>query len=71
MKLTDEQKADGCIEHDGGPCPVAEDTVVRVWFRDGRSLVRLPSWFIWEHDSSLLANRDQIVSYRPEPKQEV
>lgn len=67
--LTDEQKADGWIEHDGGPCPVDPDSRVRVAFRAGGGTgtavaARVWAWGIdqWQH-----MNRDfDIIAYRPE-----
>ncbi len=35
--LTDEQLADGWIEHDGGPCPVALDSLVQIFHRGGHA----------------------------------
>jgi hypothetical protein len=69
MTLTPEQIAEGWLEHDGGGCPVSPETEVRLWFRDYRSLVRPASWAIWEHGSSLLERRDEVIAYRPEPTQ--
>jgi hypothetical protein len=67
VTLMPEQRADGWIEHDGGECPVQGDCKVRLWFRDYRSLVRPASWAIWEHGSSLLERRDEVIAYRKEP----
>lgn len=72
MKLTEELIADGWIEHDGGPCPVSNDSIVAYRLRGG--VVTLDrdraDNLIWHHDSSLLDEEDHIIAYRPEPKQE-
>lgn len=63
--LTDEMKAAGWIEHDGGPCPVPLDTMPRLMFRCGEEpaayVVEAGMWE-WDH-----AGHDyDIIAYKPE-----
>lgn len=55
------------IEHDGGPCPVSDDAIVYVEFRDGRKSKKesrarfwkaANDWWRHQGDSS-----DNIISY--------
>lgn len=66
--LTDEQRAAGWIEHDGGPCPVAGDTWVSVKFRGDpdptKGVLRthgVASRMAWWHDGQ----EDDIIAYLP------
>ena len=68
--LTDEQIVDGWFPHDGGPCPVAEETWVRPLYRGAADTrkgqlrpVGFGSDFAWQHDGA----EDDIIAYRPEP----
>jgi hypothetical protein len=62
MTLTEQMKADGWIEHDGGPCPVSQNARVRVLFKRPHSL---KEWlgradiFKWEN----------AIAYYPEQPQ--
>ena len=64
---TEQMRADGWIEHDGGECPirglVGIDVVIRAGIR-GTVLPQAIGW-IWSEPSSPLG---QIIAYRPEPK---
>ena len=71
MPLTDEQRAQGWIEHDGGECPVAPNDRVKIWVRCNSApsigvvgFARNCDWS-WEVDSP----SSDIIAYRPEPKQ--
>lgn len=67
--LTDEMKAAGWIEHDGGPCPVPVASKPGVMFGDGR--VEVPGLITagyrlvgyWRHS---FQPREQIIAYKPE-----
>lgn len=68
--LTPEQIAEGWIEHDGGPCPVAMHIEITPLYRDKedpRKGMRRPfgyaGAFDWAHDGE----DDDIIAYRPEP----
>lgn len=66
MPLTDEMKADGWIEYDGGPCPVPPDTRIKVKFLNGLSSLASAkaSWWLWEQP------REQgylIIAYKVVP----
>lgn len=68
MTLTEQQKAEGWIEHDGGPCPVPLGMPVWVIHRDeddGPVFFREAQWCggCWKHDGT----EDDIIAYR-EPK---
>lgn len=55
---------DGWIEHDGGPCPVADHAIVDALLRDGQcGENRCADTLFWEHDG----RRDDIVAYRVHP----
>jgi hypothetical protein len=63
--LTPEQIADGWKPHDGGPCPVDGQTVVRMLFRNGWINLRraeCEEW-PWEPNDPEL----DIIAYREEP----
>lgn len=68
-RLSDQMRAEGWIEHDGGPMPVDGETIVRVRFRDGieGGLVRGKVWKMrpdqWRHRNSPY----DIIAYRKEP----
>ncbi|MGM0584248.1 MAG: hypothetical protein ACQEUZ_06325 [Pseudomonadota bacterium] len=65
-----EPDADGWIKHDGGPCPVDWDTMVRVRFRDGLEADPKPAglWSenspdcLWRHRAGDSDN--DIIAYR-------
>lgn len=68
MSLTDEQKAAGWIEHDGGPCPVADRTPVKVLYRSerlGASHCLPARLFNWQDVPGFPTSAD-IIAYRPE-----
>ena len=65
--LTDEMRAEGWKEHDGGPCPVAPDTPVALMYRDKPDPmkgIRIPFALAirldWSHDGQ----DDDIIAYR-------
>ena len=70
--LTDEQKAAGWIEHDGGPCPVAPNSkpgvIIRGFTRT--HVCQMPGTcdeaqnFSWAHCPHIPAA--DIIAYRPE-----
>ena len=66
--LTDEQIADGWIEHDGGPCPVDPKTLPGVLFDNGyrcdMGTRRAEYWLIgfWTHH---FPPGSRIIAYRP------
>ena len=71
--LTDEQRADGWIEHDGGPCPVALDSKVFVMHRGGvESPVAIPAkwseeWGRWAWSGTPYEGwGENIIAYRLE-----
>lgn len=64
--LTDEMRANGWIEHDGGPCPVDADACVRVRLRgnpipDDPDYADTWDWRWWE-----LHPDGDIIAYKPE-----
>lgn len=68
--LTDEQRANGWIEHDGGPCPVPLNSRPRIMFvgavhpiePSGSSKVRATDWsWQWRRPETLA-----IIAYRQE-----
>ena len=66
--LTDEQRAEGWIEHDGGPCPVPLDSKPIYMMRDGTidaGQKGTASELIWD---DACPPEDQIIAYRPEPR---
>ena len=68
--LTDEMRAAGRIEHDGGPCPVAPSVRVAVWLRwsdcpESETNVRAANNFDWDHVPDDCGQ--DIIAYRPEP----
>ena len=69
MPLSDEMKAQGWIEHDGGPCPVKDDIIVDYLLRAGPVVQDRDkaSSLIWQHDSALIENADHIIAYRVQP----
>lgn len=65
--LTDEQRAAGWIEHDGGPCPVAPDVFVEPMYlgpddpaKGVRMIVAPAGRLAWWHDGE----DDDIIAYR-------
>ena len=65
--LTPEQIADGWIEHDGGPWPVALDSCPGIIFRDGEVIpigqYSAGPWYWWVSQTT---NPRDIIAYRPE-----
>lgn len=67
--LTDELRAEGWIEHDGGPCPVPLDSRPGVMFGDGH--IEAPGGHTaghrlvgyWTHH---FPPREHIIAYKPE-----
>lgn len=72
--LTDAQKADGWIEHDGGPCPVDPHSKPGVMIRGFGShhICQQPGYhdeagvYDWHHNPA--THPADIIAYRPEPK---
>lgn len=69
--LTDEMRAQGWIEHDGGPCPVDGGSRPTVMFRDGK--VRTNNAYLWDHGqfswwehAEPLRRQCDIIAYKPE-----
>lgn len=68
--LTDEMRAEGWLEHNGGPCPVAPKDIVTPLYRlsaDPTKGVRIEwatcaGFLVWEHDGE----DDDIIAYKPE-----
>ena len=64
--MTDEQRAEGWIDHDGGPCPVGVWQPVTIMRRDGKIAshpdCRHLDWLPWEDDP-----HTDIIAYRPAP----
>ena len=78
MPLTDEQRAQGWIEHGGGECPVPLDSFVIVqqrsnFIRDRKTARHWcqrpddPAWGrdCWKHTGEW----EDIIAYRPEPEE--
>ena len=70
--LTDEMRAAGWIEHDGGPCPVPLDSRPWIMFRDGEVIADGgddADYWVWEW--GLFGQKFaalHIIAYRPEPR---
>ena len=67
MPLTEQMKADGWIEHEGGPCPIDGAAIVSARFRGGSGTVSRASVIWWgrtEHPNGF-----DIIAYRPEQPQ--
>lgn len=71
--LTDKQRAEGWIEHDGGLCPVPDDDIVEVMFTDGATDMTYAAFWSaakpgmddsWTGECS---PDDRIIAYRPAP----
>lgn len=67
--LTLEMRADGWIEHNGGPCPLNPESWVAVRYRGkadpSKGVLRthcFAGMFAWHHDGA----EDDIIAYRPE-----
>ena len=73
MMLTDAMKADGWVEHDGGPCPVPLDTIVTILIGDGN---KHGGWragaVVWPHDAwiaeaaTMIPHGAKVLAYKPE-----
>jgi hypothetical protein len=64
--LNEAMKAEGWIEHDGGPCPVPLDSRPIYMMRDGvidRSQLGTAASLIWDNR---VPECDQIIAYKPE-----
>jgi hypothetical protein len=60
---------DGWIEWHGGECPVADDALINVKFRDGgepRTPLTSPQGLTWQHapHSGILTPLADIIAYR-------
>lgn len=70
--LTDDMRREGWIEHDGGPCPVDGDDVVKVMFADGTTdTICAGFWSADEPDMDDMWTgecwpEDRIIAYLPE-----
>jgi len=64
MMLSEQHIAEGWLRHDGGPCPVAEESTVKVKLRSGDIGTMKGYELYWEHDG----RTDDIIAYKPEPK---
>jgi hypothetical protein len=65
--LSEAMKAEGWIEHDGGPCPVPLDSRPIYMMRDGvvdASQRDTAASLIW---NDKVPWEDQIIAYKPEP----
>lgn len=69
--LTDEQIADGWIEHDGGPCPVDASTPVEILVRAGDvSTWKRAGAVLWQYGSFVAEIFDalprccEVIAYR-------
>ena len=64
MPLSEQQIAEGWIEHDGGPCPVPRNQSVSILTRRGREWKSLPaSRWDWWHSN----HPADIMAFKPEP----
>ena len=67
--ISEQMKAEGWRLHDGGPCPVPDDAMPSLMFRDGEIAERgneLAAWhWDWEHSPNHDA-LDDIIAYKPE-----
>lgn len=65
--LTDEMKADGWIEHDGGPCPVPLDSkpgvIIRGFDRNHDISGDPADYYLWPHCRATPSAN--IIAYRP------
>lgn len=74
MTLTEQQRAEGWREHDGGPCPVALDSRPGVVKRSGWMLepgiATAGGWAFgidnWRHEGKHRGY--DIIAFRPEPQ---
>lgn len=66
--LTDEMKAQGWIEHDGGPCPVDMWQPVSIMLRNGiTARHRDCRWLDWQTSApDVLEYSSDIIAYKPE-----
>jgi hypothetical protein len=68
--LTEEMRAAGWIEHDGGPCPVPLDSMPDIMFRDGERETTGQTADTWTWEWTILEQARlkhiQITAYRPE-----
>jgi hypothetical protein len=71
MTLTEQMKADGWIEHDGGPCPVPLGSKPAIMFRDGQTYDQPTAFAAAWHWSQLnqLSSMGDIIAYKPEQPQ--
>ena len=71
--LTDEQIADGWIEHDGGPCPMPDEDIVEVLFADHTTDMTYAAFWsaalpgMDDSWTGECASDDRIIAYRPAP----
>lgn len=63
--LSEELRAQGWIEHSGGPCPVTIGSTNQIMLRDGRIIIETARRWGWSHLNSTLPETD-IIAYKPE-----
>lgn len=71
--ISEAMKAEGWIEHDGGPCPVPLDMIVDVMFADGGTDGSIYAGF-WSAEVPEMDSQwegecdpdDRIVAYKPD-----
>lgn len=64
--LTEEQKAQGWVEHDGGQCPLP---MWQVLLRDGRIMRTRGDTIYWPHFGDDDFYDSDVIAYRKEPTQ--
>ena len=65
--LTDEQRAQGWKEHDGGPCPVALASKVEVMCRGGDTDTDFAHTWWWGRNKIGPSLNYEIIAYREVP----
>lgn len=71
--LSEQQIAEGWLPHDGGPCPVVEDSYPAVMKKRGKAIgsgcVMAGVWAIGLDNWKWQGHPDNhIIAYKPEPK---
>lgn len=66
--LTPEMRQDGWLEHDGGPCPVPQASLVTVMCRGGDTDTDYAHTWWWGRNKIGPALNYEIVAYKPEPQ---
>lgn len=65
MPISEEMKAQGWIEHDGGPCPVPLGTAIETMSREGEIYQQIAGPLGWGHFPDFFPQID-IIAYRLE-----